>query len=664
MARAASNGGVLSLSDGVYRLLLAAYPKAFRHRYAAPMAQVFRDTCRLAYQQSGVPGVMRLWLPAVGDFVSNALAERIQEVLPMTSEPRVVLSDPGVLDFETAAWMDGRYVAYTQWDNDRGGVGELALRDIASGEVRRLTNTDWQREYGFNAGSALSPDGKHVAYGWWHDGLCDLRLVGIDGAGQRLLYRDEEVTWVIPHGWTPDGEQVLASLRTSGEGRVALVSLHDGSARVLKPFQPGEAGVFRSWRLSPDGRHIAYSSPQERDPTKSDIFLLAAEGSRESALVQHPADDRVLAWTPDGKSVLFASDRGGTLDAWTIRVADGEAQGAPELVRADIAPLGSSIMPLGFSREGSFYYGVNTQEYHLYLAGLDPAGKVMTCEKLVSHVDGHAGADWSPEGEQLVYARGMWSGDFTLVIRSPASGQERELSLQGREAGGHGPLRWFLDGRAILAYCRDDEGREAICRVDAESGRVTSIVHPKGWMPSFQLSPDGKTLFYSLVDPDGSRILRRDLETGREEEVYRPLAGEAGAMAMAVAADGQWLAFTSQVASEGRTVDTLNIISTKGGPSQEGRQLARGLEGEPLSGPAWTPDGRYLLFVEQRQRAPAELWRVAVAGGDPESLGLLPERQIHGGLSLHPDGQRLAFVTGTWRNDVWVLERAASAVPA
>ncbi len=653
MTTAAPNGA-RPLSEQVYRLLLVAYPGGFRRRYAATMTQLFRDACRDARERRGAAGVLRLWPSTLRDLVASALTARAWEVFHMSSEPRVVLSDPGVLDFETAAWMDGRYVAYTQWDNDRGGVGELALRDIASGEVRRLTNTDWQREYGFNAGSALSPDGKHVAYGWWHDGLCDLRLVGIDGAGQRLLYRDEEVTWVIPHGWTPDGEQVLASLRTSGEGRVALVSLHDGSARVLKPFQPGEAGVFRSWRLSPDGRHIAYSSPQERDPTKSDIFLLAAEGSRESALVQHPADDRVLAWTPDGKSVLFASDRGGTLDAWTIRVADGEAQGAPELVRADIAPLGSSIMPLGFSREGSFYYGVGSQEFHLYLAGLDPAGKVMTCEKLVSHVDGHAGAGWSPDGQQLVYARPRWLGDCALVVRSLASGEERELSLRGREAGGGYSLRWAPDGRAILALCRDDEGTEAICRVDAESGRVTPIVHPKGWTPSFQLSPDGKTLFYWLSDRAGARILRRDLETGREEEICR-------GGGMAVSANGQWLAFSSRTPSEGSFVDTVNIISATGGPSQEGRELARGLEGEKLAVLPWTPDGRYLLFLKPRERAPFELWRVAVAGGAPESLGLLPERQFHGGLSLHPDGQRLAFVSGTSRNDVWVLERAVSA---
>ena len=67
----------LLLSDRVYRILLAAYPLEFRRRYSPEMAQVFRTCCRQAYNHSGAPGVMRLWLPALWDWAWSAAGERI-----------------------------------------------------------------------------------------------------------------------------------------------------------------------------------------------------------------------------------------------------------------------------------------------------------------------------------------------------------------------------------------------------------------------------------------------------------------------------------------------------------------------------------------------------------------------------------------------------------
>ena len=92
------------------------------------------------------------------------------------------------------------------------------------------------------------------------------------------------------------------------------------------------------------------------NPREYDIFLLALEGGREIPLVQHPANDAAPDWTPDGKRILFCSNRTGTMGAWLIQVAEGKPQGTPELVKPD---LGLDLTPMGFTRNGSYYYGVN-----------------------------------------------------------------------------------------------------------------------------------------------------------------------------------------------------------------------------------------------------------------------------------------------------------------
>jgi hypothetical protein len=73
-------------SVAIYRCLLWLYPAAFRRAYGAQMAQVFRDSCRQAQQERGLPGVIVLWLATLVDLLRSALAEHLSEG-PIMSRP-------------------------------------------------------------------------------------------------------------------------------------------------------------------------------------------------------------------------------------------------------------------------------------------------------------------------------------------------------------------------------------------------------------------------------------------------------------------------------------------------------------------------------------------------------------------------------------------------
>ncbi len=80
----------------------------------------------------------------------------------------------------------------------------------------------------------------------------------------------------------------------------------------------------------------------------------------------------------------------------------------------------------------------------------------------------------------------------------------------------------------------------------------------------------------------------------------------------------------------------------------------------------WTPDGRHILFgtgtTGQEQRF--ALWRISTDGGEPQELGLSMEGLRLYGLSVHPDGRRIAFTAGRFREEVWVLENFLPEVKA
>src|SRR5579875_2057235 len=81
-----------------------------------------------------------------------------------------------------------------------------------------------------------------------------------------------------------------------------VVDRKGGLARRITSFQ-GETG---NPHFSPDGSLIAFSGEYGGN---MDVYVVPATGGEPKRLTWHPAADTVEGWTPDGKSILFASTR-------------------------------------------------------------------------------------------------------------------------------------------------------------------------------------------------------------------------------------------------------------------------------------------------------------------------------------------------------------------
>jgi WD40 repeat protein len=250
--------------------------------------------------------------------------------------------------------LDGRYLAYAGTDNT------VHIRVLASGVDRRLTPlpTDTSRP---NGRLAFSPDGTMIAWGWQErpGDHPQLRLVTVEGSSLNIPYNRDEWPGVGPWGnWSTDGKQILTLAiklprSVPHTRRIALVSVTDGAIQSLKTL-PWEADPSRL-SLAPDGRYIVYDYPPEEGSTDRDIFMLPTDGSETVRLVGRAVDDHQPFFAPDGRGVLFLSQRPGNAGkaAWFVPVANGKASGQPELLNAD---LGMDAAPIGFTRNGSFYY--------------------------------------------------------------------------------------------------------------------------------------------------------------------------------------------------------------------------------------------------------------------------------------------------------------------
>lgn len=557
---------------------------------------------------------------------------------------------------------DGRFLSFVDWD-----TGDLAIRDLTTGENRRLTNKgSWQQSKEEAEESIFSPDGKQLAYIWINkDESSDLRLIGVDGSGLRVLYKN----YVMPRDWSPDGKYILAE-STKGLNhpiQIVLISVADGSVRVLKTapsFIPGIPGGAMSF--SPDGRYIVYGTRSREGADERDIFLLSIDGSLDVPLVQHPADDYVLGWAPDGKSILFASDRSKTIDAWIIPIANGKPQGTPEMVKRDIG----RIWPLGFTPNGTFYYSLSVSTTSdLYIATLAPETAKLVGTPTPARLrftGSNIGLNLSRDGRNLVYrSSGQMKGGSgardTLYIQNLETGEHREVHTSLFRFS---PPFWFPDGKHLLVRGVSTTGNPiGIYKIDAQTGETVQVVPEQNGELKIVpiLAPDGKAVFYQSK----GGLWRYNFETGEAKEIYHaprpgsttftsvrppatPRETEHFTANVAPSPDNQQLAFTFE--------RSLLIVPATGG---EPRELLNLKSSEMFVIPhtlAWTSDGRYLLFAK-RQDKQYELWRIPATGGEPQRLGPLMEGFRD--LCIYPDGQRIIFSVDRGpgsQAEIWVME--------
>ena len=593
--------------------------------------------------QDEAAGQARARLAAISSKVASGSSEMVT---------RRVWAGADLDVMEGSVSPDGRYLSYVDWT-----TGDLSLRDLVSGKMRHLTNNTESSGNAFF--SAISPDGKQVAYQWYKDDSADLRLVGLDGSAPRILFSNKE-TAALPTDWSPDGKYVLATM-LKGIGnqlqpQIALISVPDGSVRVLKTFDRMFPGKMR---FSPDGRYIAYDYPPQQESDNRDIFLLAADGSREIPLVEHPAEDELLGWTPDGNHILFASDRSGSMSAWLLRVEDGKPQGRPELVKQDIGPA----QPIGFTRTGSYYYGLEIGTSDVYTAEFDPAaGRVLTQpQNATQRFAGMNGAPaWSPDGQFLAYLSRRRPGLFehdVISILSLKTGEERDLSPNLLEVWG--PIRWSPDGRSILVQGKDKKIQHGLYLVDAQTSEVTSnlqsdqdsdISNP-AWFPN------GKRLLYTDRRNESGTIVEvvvtRDLQTGGKTELFRPAPGSK-IDDIALSPDGRQVVLTL-LEKETRS-SVLKVLPVAGGEASE---LLRANEPEAIVGDSlsWSSDSRYIVFGKGQstgQEQKTQLLAIPSRGGEPHALGLAMDSVRR--LSFDPSGHRIAFAAGKGKSEVWVME--------
>jgi Tol biopolymer transport system component len=549
---------------------------------------------------------------------------------------RQVWTGPKVDTFGTVS-PDGRFISYADWS-----TGNLALHDIESGTDRNLTaKGSWNNSPDWTEDSAISRDGKQVAFGWWTKGRFRLRIANLAGEPNvRDVYDNEDTPNLEPRDWTPDGQWIAVQItRKDLTRQIGLVSVGDGTLRVLKSLD---------WRgttrlaFSPDGKLLAFDLPAGADTEQRDIFVLATDGSREIPIAVHPADDQVAGWSPDGSRVLFTSDRSSSSGLWAASL---DTKGPPEFLKPDV-PRDH----IGVTKAGAIYYAVDVGTRDILEASIDISSGRVTREPAfvtTTNLGKNTWPVWSHDGKRIAWftSKDPRARRAALTVKDRASGRLSTFEI---------PLnypyfpRWVPGSEAIAFRAADDKGRLGVHRIDTRTGTVSLLPHATGNLIPAGWSPDGRKLYAQR--PDGARqelvTIELDLSTGAERELLRR---KAGAPAL-VSPDGKQLTYVARN-PEAKTL-AIMIVPISGGQPKGLVQLDT--SHGPMTVLEWTPDSSTVLFKQVNSQ---DLRAIEVGSGRQRAMPLTgPNLELLSQFVIHPDGRSIAFLGGEARREIWALE--------
>ncbi|HUL79895.1 MAG TPA: protein kinase [Vicinamibacteria bacterium] len=535
---------------------------------------------------------------------------------------------------------DGTQIAFAS-TGDRGDNWDIWLQIVGEAEARRLTTDPAVDEF-----PAWSPDGKQVAFVRSARSLSPGNLVSpgaiyvvspLGGPERRL----SDFSTQSRLSWSPDGRWLAAARAQEGEATpqprgIHLIPAGGGESRPLT--SPKATAYDTDVAFSPDGRALAYASCEGASTVPTcylQVLPLDGEARPQGAarrLTRQGFGTSGLAWTRDGRSILYGTAEATNSHVWRVRT-DGSAP--PE--RLELPGPGAGQPSTVGSRDRLLFSRFHPNLHILRLQ----VGGTATPFIASSFVD--MNPQYSADGRRVAFQSDraderheIWLADadgtnVTRLTRGPGRSQ--------------GSPRWSSDGRVIAFDSQADNGHFDIWTIGVDGSGLRQATHDPADenMPSF--SRDGRFLYYGSNRTGRYEIWRVPVAGGPEVQVTRE-----GGFLPFESIDGRTL-YYKQVENDG----PLLARPTAGGAE---RTIARCVHWWAY---AVGPKGVFHVDCQSAEDRAASRRRLrhwdAAAGPDREAATLDsgPDEKIFG-LSASPDGASLLYGYFASTSDLMMIE--------
>ena len=313
---------------------------------------------------------------------------------------------------------DGRRIAYsvTMFDQPGRPYSQIWIMDMTTQKSARLGG-----EKERTGGPKWSPDGKWLAYFGGEGEKAGLTLAQADGTGATFLTQVSGSNSPLPGqgssvAWSPDSKQIAFISSTPGPETAEASGDPMVITRYLYKPTAGE-GMTRF-----------------NDNRRLHIFVVDVATHQARQLTQGTYDEHSVDWSPDGKEILFASNREPNsdeffnYDVFALRVADGSIRRLTATESNEYAPRWSpdgKTIAYAATKRGLTDRETTMEDEHVWVMDADGSHR-REIGAVIDNRQSHP--QWSPEGNAVYFT--VQERGSTHFVRLPVSGGQPEIVVK------------------------------------------------------------------------------------------------------------------------------------------------------------------------------------------------------------------------------------------
>ena len=401
-----------------------------------------------------------------------------------------------------------------------------------------------------------------------------------------------------------------------------IYTLQEGSqpAKVaIKIYNDGRQGTERTvpvtgnvneFVLSPNGKEIAFV-------TRGEVFVTSVEGGTTKRITSTPQQERMIRWSPDGRTLYYSAERNDSWDIYKTTLARAEepyfftstvlheepviATAAEEFLPR-ISPDGKQIAYLE-NRNSLKVYDMATKQSKTLI----PAGRNF------SYSDGDLDYSWSPDGKYIL-ADDEYFGfgsSHAALLKADGSGQ----TLHPINSGfGEDNLKWAMDGR-VMTWTNGREGRRSLAFQGSREVDIYGVFFDQPTYDRYKLTKEEYTLLLEKEEKEKNEKKAQGIDTLKTSKATIKKIGERRDSAIR-----EW----------GPNFENL-----------DDRKIRLTINSASISDYALTPDGSRIYYLAAFERG-YDVWVTEVRTHETKILAKLGGTPS--GIQMSRDGRSI-FVT-------------------
>ncbi len=514
---------------------------------------------------------------------------------------------------------DGTRVAFA-WER-AGEPTSLYLKLLDSPTPIRLTTSS-----GSDDEPAWSPDGQKIVFVRRTKEACSISSVpSIGGPVQRIADCGSRDPGRI--SWSPSGRALALSVPAAGTAmRIELLDIAGGLRRPLtRP--PADSLGDEEPSFSPDGSRISFL--RSLSDGVSDLYTVASSGGEPLRVTFENRSITGADWSPDGRSLIFSSNRAGLFSLWKISRDGGE----PAL----LAGGGSKMKhPSTARRVNAVAY--ENWRYEVSLWSVPMAASGEAARLTFAADEWEFDPEFSPDGSRIAYVSTKSGSDEIWTTDRRGTPPAQLTSFGGPRLG---MPRWSPDGRKLVFTARP-EGQADLYTIDASGGSAVRLTSTPGDEAAPSWSRDGRSIYFAARRSGSWEVWRMPSSGGAAARVTFQ-----GGHTAYESADGQWIYFSR--------ADSPGIWRM---PSGGGPATPTAVALAPNCCADWRLTGRGIYFKVDRD-AEAPVVRFAAFGSSEARDIALLDHQAWAGFTVAPDDSAIVYGRAVrYECDIRMLENA------